>query len=120
MWLCAYLSSPGLGTGTSMRWCQSCVGSSVARCTAAEEEEEEAEEQGAGGGRRAGSGAGWREIFLDAAEAAWCDGVMRAVLAGHSVLVLEAVASTEECAALVAEAGGLARRELEARDTIVT
>jgi hypothetical protein len=87
---------------------------------AAVEAEEEAEEQGAGGGRRAGSGAGWREIFLDAAEAAWCDGVMRAVLAGHSVLVLEAVASTEECAALVAEAGGLARRELEARDTIVT
>ena len=81
--------------------------------------EEAAEEQGAGGGRRAGSGAGWREIFLDAAEAACCGGVLRAVLAGHSVLVLEAVASDEECAALVAEAGGLARRELEVRDTIV-
>ena len=81
--------------------------------------EEAAEEQGAGSGRRAGSGAGWREIFLDAAEAACCGGVLRAVLAGHSVLVLEAVASDEECAALVAEAGGLARRELEVRDTIV-
>ena len=68
-------------------------------------------------GRWAGSGAGWREVFLDAAEAACCDGVMRAVLAGHSVLELEAVASAEECAALVTEAGGLARRELDARDT---
>ena len=84
---------------------------------AEEAEEEEVEEEEAGGGRRAGSGAGWREVFLDAAEAACCDGVMRAVLAGHSVLELEAVASAEECAALVTEAGGLARRELEARDT---
>ena len=56
---------------------------------AAEAAEAEAEAE-AGGGRRAGVGAGWREVFLEEAKAASCAGVVRAVLAGHSVLVQEA------------------------------
>ena len=57
----------------------------------------------------------YTELFVNPAEAAATSCVLEAVAGSHSVLLLHAVATSDEAATIVAEAGALARAELESR-----
>lgn len=65
--------------------------------------------------REASSATGWSEHFVNPVNAAATAGPLEAVSLSHSVLLLDAVATADECALLVAAASTLARRELEER-----
>ena len=63
--------------------------------------------------RQASSASGWSEHFVNPTDAAATSSPLEAVSLSHSVLVLDAVATADECALLVEAASALARRELE-------
>ena len=65
--------------------------------------------------REASSASGWSEHFVNPADAAATSCPLEAVSLSHSVLLLDAVATADECALLVTAASALARRELEER-----
>ena len=65
--------------------------------------------------RQASSASGWSEHFVNPTDAAATSSPLEAVSLSHSVLVLDAVATADECALLVEAASALARRELEER-----
>ena len=57
----------------------------------------------------------WREIFLNDAQAAASPSVAASVADGHSFLVIDFLASVDECSVLLAEATAAAERERAAR-----
>lgn len=59
--------------------------------------------------RPAAAGPGWSEIFIDASSAAATQTPAEAVMRGHSLLLLQGLASTEECDTLRTEASTFAR-----------
>jgi hypothetical protein len=61
--------------------------------------------------RRPGAGIGWHEVFLNTEEARNAPSASVSVENGHSVMVLHAVASKEECEALRHEASKAAATE---------
>jgi hypothetical protein len=65
--------------------------------------------------RAAAAGPGWCEYFINRQHARATKGVAEAVACSHSVLVLDSLATSDECAALTSEGSRLAREELHER-----
>jgi len=61
-------------------------------------------------GRRPVSGVGWRELFLSDAATAEAVPLEFSLKCGHSLLVLDGVATPEECASLLGESAEVAAR----------
>lgn len=60
--------------------------------------------------RTAAAGEAWREVFLSEQDIAGARSLAEAVQLGHSLLVLDQVATPEECADLLAESAAVAAR----------
>ena len=68
-----------------------------------------------GPARTAAVGQGWCEYFINEQQASATRSVAEAVACSHSVLLLESLATSDECAALTSEGSRLARVELHER-----